>query len=93
MRSVPTNFGSAASSAQRLAGGLEQRGVDRALMAASQGAQLRRQREGDQEVGARQQAVGLRLEPGFGLVLLARRAMPVAAGPAHRVRLTAGLAR
>src|SRR5579864_6262728 len=43
------------------------------------------QREGDQEVGTRQQAVGLLLEPGLGLVALAGRAMPVAAGPARRV--------
>ena len=57
--------------AQRLAGGLEQRGVDHALVAASDLAQLRRQREGDQEVGARQQAIGLVLEPGLGLLLLA----------------------
>src|SRR5262249_34545498 len=67
---------------QRLAGGLEQRRVDHALMTASQCAQLRRQRESDQEVGARQQAIELVLEPGLSLVLLAGRAMPVTAGPA-----------
>src|SRR5262249_60113470 len=71
--------------AQRRAGGLEERRVDDALVAAGHRAQLRRQREGDQEVGARQQAIELVLEPGPGLVLLATRAMPVAAGPAHGV--------
>ena len=54
-------------------------------------AQLGRQREGDQEVGARQQAVGLLLEPGFRLVVLAGRAMPIAARSADRVDLPAGL--
>src|SRR5271157_43450 len=51
--------------AQRLAGSLEQGGVHHALMASGQRAQLGRQREGDQKVGARQQAVGLLLEPGL----------------------------
>jgi hypothetical protein len=44
-------------------------------MASGQLAQLRRQREYDQEAGARQQVVGLLLEPGFGLIVLAGRAM------------------
>ena len=75
-----------------LAGRLEERGVDRPLMAPRDVAQRGRQREGDQEVGTRQQAVGLVLEPGLGLVALARRAMPVAAGAAHGLDLAAGVA-
>ena len=88
---MPTNLGFAAK-AQRLAGSLEQGGVHHALMASGQRAQLGRQREGDQKVGARQQAVGLLLEPGLGLLVLAGRAMPVAARSADRVDLPAGLA-
>src|SRR5208282_5973522 len=63
--------------AQRLAGSLEQGGAHHVLMASGQRAQLGRQREGDQKVGARQQAVGLLLEPGLDLLVLAGRAMPV----------------
>ena len=78
--------------AQRLAGSLKQRGVDHGRDGFGPVAQLGRQREGDQEVGARQQAVGLLLEPGFRLVVLAGRAMPIAARSADRVDLPAGLA-
>ena len=89
---MPDVLGIGRQRAQRLAGGLEQRGVDHPLMAARNIAQPRRQREGDQEVGTRQQAIGLLLEPGLGLVALAGRAMPVAARAAHGVHLAAVLA-
>ena len=51
-----------------------------------------RQREGHQEVGTWEQAVGLLLEPGLSLVALAGRAMPVAARAAHGLHLAAALA-
>ncbi len=89
---MPTNFGSAASVRNASLEASKQRGVDHPLMTPSQLAQLRRQREGDQEVRTRQQAVGLFLEPGLGLVALAGRAMPVAARAAHGVDLAAALA-
>jgi hypothetical protein len=54
-------------------------------MTADPGAQRGRDREGQQKVGARQQTVGLGLEPSTSLVLLASRTMPVAAGATHGV--------
>ena len=67
----------------RLAGRVEQRGVCDPLMTANPGAQPGRDGERYQEVRTGQKTVGLGLEPGLGLVLLAARAMSVAAGPPH----------
>jgi hypothetical protein len=59
--------------AHRLAGGLKERRVDHLLMAPRDVAHGGRQREGDQEVGTGQKAVDQVLEPGLGLIALARR--------------------
>ena len=48
-------------------------------------------REGDQEVGARQELVELLVEPLAGLVSLTAGTMPVAAGAGHHVELAAGV--
>ena len=64
---------------QGLRGGFEQRVVDGARVPGCDPAQLRRQRERDQEVGHRQQLVLLTLEPGGRAVLLAAGTASMAA--------------
>src|SRR5258705_3065702 len=75
----------------RGAGRLEHRGISDPLVLAHEVAEPGRDGEGEQEVGARQQAIELVLEPGLGLVLLAGGTVPVAAGASHRVGRSAGL--
>ena len=56
-------------------------------MAPGQRAQLGGQREGDQEVGTRQQRLGLALDPALALKVLAVRAAAMAAGMGHKALL------
>jgi len=63
-----------------LSGRGHQQAVDDLLMRAGEAAQLGGQREGDEEVGAGQQARALALQPPAGLVGVALGAVPVAAG-------------
>ena len=56
-------------------------------MAPGQGAQLSGQREGDQEVGARPQRLGLAFDPALALKVLAVRAASMSAGVRHQALL------
>ena len=68
-------------------GTLHKGAIDRLLMAPGQAAQFLRQSEGDQEVRARQQRLGLALDPSLALEVLAVRAASVAAGMRHQALL------
>src|SRR4030095_9264365 len=58
---------------------IEQQSVTEFLMGAGPCAQLRRQRESQQEIGARQQATTLLFQPSLGSLALALGTVPVAA--------------
>ena len=77
----------AAELGQSVPGTLHQETIDGLLMAPGQGAQFSGQREGDQEVGARQQRLGLALNPALALEVLAVRAASVAAGMGNQALL------
>src|SRR5207245_9409384 len=72
----------------RISGELEERrgrrrhehAVHELLMRAGEGPQFGRQREGQQEVGAREQTGALPLQPALGLLPVTLRAVPVATG-------------
>ena len=72
-------------------GGLEQRAVADALMAADESAQLLGHREGEHEVVGGQLALQLGVQPGIGLVLLAAGTVAVAAAARQQALLGAGL--
>jgi len=65
---------------QSCGGGAKEQRIDRLRVCSSDGTQFGGQREGDQEVGNRQEQRVLRGEPGLGSVLLAGWTMPVATG-------------
>ena len=73
-----------------LARRVEDRGVDGALVPPRQAPQLGGQREREQKIRAGQQAESLSLEPRPGLLLLAGRAVPIAAGSSHDMVAAAG---
>jgi hypothetical protein len=79
----------AAELGQSVPGTLHQETIDGVLVAPGQGAQFSGQREGDQEVGARQQRVGLALDPALALEVLAVRAASMTAGMRHQALLAA----
>jgi hypothetical protein len=61
----------------------EERAIARALIRSHEASDLLGHGEGDHEVRAREELRGLRVQPAVGLVVLARRAVPVAAGAVH----------
>ena len=77
----------AAELGQGVPGTLHQQTIDRLLMAPGQATQFLRQREGDQEVGARQHRLRLALNPALALKVLAVRAASVPAGMGHQALL------
>ena len=77
----------AAELGQGIPGALHHQPIDRLLMAPGQGAQLSGQREGDQEVGAWQQRLGLAFDPALALKVLAVRAASMSAGVRHQAPL------
>ena len=65
---------------QRLGGGAHERVVHRALVGAGDRAEFLGQREGDEEVGARQEPRPVAIEPASGLLAVALGAVAVATG-------------
>ena len=74
-------------------GTIEQHGVERALMSPGQFPDFRRQRESEQEVVCRHLPPQLAFQPLLAFVMLAVRAIAMAAGVRHQAFLVAGAAR